>query len=228
MRRIFLVEDDEQIAGNLADLLRSEGFEVAHASTQREALSRLGEESFDLALVDISLPDGSGFTICTEIKRVRNVPVIFLTAFGDEASVVTGLNMGADDYVIKPFRMRELIARINVALRKYQPALSVLEVGGLTVDMAAGIVKKAGREIPLSALEYRLLLMFCNNPRGIITRERLLDELWDAAGEYVTDNALTVYVRRLREKIEDDPANPQIILTVRGTGYRLGGNQAPQ
>lgn len=170
MRRIFLVEDDEQIAGNLADLLRSEGFEVAHASTQREALSRLGEESFDLALVDISLPDGSGFTICTEIKRVRNVPVIFLTAFGDEASVVTGLNMGADDYVIKPFRMRELIARINVALRKYQPALSVLEVGGLTVDIAAGIVKKAGREIPLSALEYRLLLMFCNNPRGIITR----------------------------------------------------------
>lgn len=159
---------------------------------------------------------------------MRNVPVIFLTAFGDEASVVTGLNMGADDYVIKPFRMRELIARINVALRKYQPVLSVLEVGELTVDMAAGIVKKAGKEIQLSALEYRLLLMFCNNPRGIITRERLLDELWDSAGEYITDNALTVYVRRLREKIEDDPANPQIVLTVRGTGYRLGGNLAPQ
>lgn len=228
MRRIFLVEDDDQIAGNLVDLLRSEGFEVVHASTQREALAMLGEESFDLALVDISLPDGSGFTICTEIKRMRNVPVIFLTAFGDEASVVTGLNMGADDYVIKPFRIRELIARINVALRKYQPALSVLEVGELTVDMAAGIVKKAGKEIPLSALEYRLLLMFCNNPRGIITRERLLDELWDSAGEYITDNALTVYVRRLREKIEDDPANPQIILTVRGTGYRLGGNLASQ
>lgn len=228
MRRIFLVEDDDQIAGNLVDLLRSEGFEVVHVSTQREALAMLGEEAFDLALVDISLPDGSGFTICTEIKRMRNVPVIFLTAFGDEASVVTGLNMGADDYVIKPFRMRELIARINVALRKYQPALSVLEVGELTVDMAAGIVKKAGREIPLSALEYRLLLMFCNNPRGIITRERLLDELWDSAGEYITDNALTVYVRRLREKIEDDPANPQIILTVRGTGYRLGGNLASQ
>lgn len=142
--------------------------------------------------------------------------------------MVTGLNMGADDYIIKPFRIRELIARIQVALRKAQPTLAVMEVGGLTIDMAGGIVKKEGREIPLSALEYRLLLVFCNNPRSILTRERLLDELWDTAGEFVTDNTLTVYVKRLREKIEDDPSNPRIILTVRGTGYRLGENPAAQ
>lgn len=224
MQRIFLVEDDEEIARNLIHLLKSEGFGVIHAATQREAIAMLAQERFDLALVDISLPDGSGFTICTEIKQNRDVPVIFLTAFGDEPSVVTGLNMGADDYVVKPFRIRELIARIKAALRKSQPVLSVLEVGGLTVDMAGGIVKKEGREIPLSPLEYRLLLIFLNNPRGIITRERLLSELWDAAGEFVTDNTLTVYIKRLREKIENDPADPQIILTVRGMGYRLGAN----
>ena len=228
MQRIFVVEDDEEIARNLVRLLCSEGFRVIHAPTQRQALAMLSQEQFDLALVDVSLPDGSGFTVCTEIKQVREVPVIFLTAFGDEASVVTGLNMGADDYIIKPFRVRELIARIRAALRKSQPALSVMEVSGLTIDRAGGIVKKKGREISLSALEYRLLLIFCNNPRSIITRERLLDELWDAAGEFVTDNTLTVYVKRLREKIEDDPSNPRIILTVRGTGYRLGGSSAAQ
>ena len=228
VQRIFVVEDDEEIARNLVRLLRSEGFGVIHAPTQRQALAMLAQEQYDLALLDISLPDGSGFIVCTEIKRVRDVPVIFLTAFGDEASVVTGLNMGADDYIIKPFRIRELIARIKVALRKAQPMLSVMEVSGLTIDMAGGIVKKEGREIPLSALEYRLLLVFCNNPRGIITRERLLDELWDTEGEFVTDNTLTVYVKRLREKIEDDPSNPRIIQTVRGTGYRLGGSSAAQ
>lgn len=228
VQRIFVVEDDEEIARNLVRLLCSEGFGVIHAPTQRQALAMLAQEQYDLALVDISLPDGNGFTVCTEIKQVRDVPVIFLTAFGDEASVVTGLNMGADDYIIKPFRIRELIARIRVALRKARPTLSVIKVGGLTVDMAGSIVKKEGREIPLSALEYRLLLVFCNNPRGVITRERLLDELWDAAGEFVTDNALTVYVKRLREKIEDDPSNPRIILTVRGTGYRLGESPSAQ
>jgi Response regulators consisting of a CheY-like receiver domain and a winged-helix DNA-binding domain len=228
VQRIFVVEDDEEIARNLVRLLCAEGFGVIHAPTQRMAIAMLTQEQYDLALVDISLPDGSGFTVCTEIKRVRDVPVIFLTAFGDEASVVTGLNMGADDYIIKPFRIRELIARIQVALRKAQPTLAVMEVGGLTIDMAGGIVKKEGREIPLSALEYRLLLVFCNNPRSILTRERLLDELWDTAGEFVTDNTLTVYVKRLREKIEDDPSNPRIILTVRGTGYRLGENPAAQ
>lgn len=224
MRQIFLVEDDKDIAKNLTLLLRSEGFNVVCAPTQHEAVKMLCENKFDLALVDISLPDGNGFAVCTEIKRIQDIPVIFLTASGDEASVVTGLNMGADDYITKPFRPRELIARIGTALRKSRRSQAVFEICGLSVDTSGGIVKKNSEEIFLSALEYRLLLVFINNPKIIITRERLLDELWDAAGEFVNNNTLTVYIKRLREKIEDDPANPQIILTVRGTGYRLGGS----
>ena len=222
MKRIFLVEDDKAIAKNLMLLLRSEGYTVTHAPTQSEAIDLVSVNRFDLALVDISLPDGNGFTVCTEIKETQDIPVIFLTASGDEASVVTGLNMGADDYITKPFRPRELIARIKTALRKSGRSGPAFEICGLNVDTASGVVKKDGSEIFLSALEYRLLLVIINNPKSIITRGRLLDELWDAAGEFVNDNTLTVYIKRLREKIENDPANPQIILTVRGTGYRLG------
>ncbi|AWI03606.1 response regulator transcription factor [Clostridium drakei] len=226
MKRIFLVEDDKAIAKNLILLLRSEGFAVTHAPTRNEALTLLAENKFDLALIDISLPDGNGFTVCTEIKETQDVPVIFLTASGDESSVVTGLNMGADDYITKPFRPRELIARIRTALRKSGRSPSNFEICGLNVDTASGVVKKNGEEVFLSALEYRLLLVFISNPKNIITRGKLLDELWDAAGEFVNDNTLTVYIKRLREKIENDPANPQIILTIRGTGYRLGGKYA--
>jgi DNA-binding response OmpR family regulator len=228
MPRIFLVEDDKEIARNLILLLRSEEFTVTHASTRADALAALAGNKFDLALIDISLPDGNGFTVCTEIKESQKIPVIFLTASGDEASVVTGLNMGADDYITKPFRPRELIARIGSALRKNGRSGSDLEIHGLHVDTASGVVKKNGSEVFLSALEYRLLLVFFSNPKSIITRSRLLDELWDAAGEFVNDNTLTVYIKRLREKIEDDPVNPQIILTVRGTGYRLGGEYVSQ
>lgn len=222
MKRIFLVEDDKAIAKNLVLLLRSEGFTVIHASTHGEAMAAFTENKFDLALIDISLPDGNGFTVCTEIKETMDIPVIFLTAYGDEASVVTGLNMGADDYITKPFRPRELVARNRTALRKSGSSPSAVEILGLYVDTASGVVKKNNNEVFLSALEYRLLLVFVNNPKSIITRSRLLDELWDAAGEFVNDNTLTVYIKRLREKIENDPANPQIILTVRGKGYRLG------
>lgn len=228
MKRIFLVEDDKEIAKNLTLLLQTEGFSVTHVHTQREVISTLDENKFDLALVDISLPDGNGFAVCTEIKEAQDIPVIFLTASGDEASVVTGLNMGADDYITKPFRPRELIARIGTALRKNGRFSSAFEIGGLCVDTANGTVKKDGREVFLSALEYRLLLVFINNPNSVITRDRLLDELWDASGEFVNDNTLTVYIKRLREKIENDPAVPEIILTVRGTGYRLGGGHVSE
>ncbi|MEK5234745.1 response regulator transcription factor [Paenibacillus sp. FSL L8-0470] len=228
MKRIFLVEDDKAIARNLILLLRSEGFTVIHAPSRSEALAALAGNKFDLALIDISLPDGNGFTVCTEIKETGDVPVIFLTASGDEASVVTGLNMGADDYITKPFRPRELIARIGTALRKSGRSGADFEICGLHVDTASGVVKKNGNEVFLSALEYRLLLVFISNPKSIITRGKLLDELWDAAGEFVNDNTLTVYIKRLREKIENDPASPQIILTVRGTGYRLGDGYASE
>lgn len=228
MPRIFLVEDDKAIAKNLMLLLRSEGFTVTHAPTQKEAVAGIAENKFDLALVDVSLPDGNGFTVCTEIKEAQNIPVLFLTASGDEASVVTGLNIGADDYITKPFRPRELVARIGNALRKGGRSGAAFEVHGLHVDTASGVVKKNGGEVFLSALEYRLLLVFISNPKNIITRGKLLDELWDAAGEFVNDNTLTVYIKRLREKIEDDPVKPKIILTVRGTGYRLGGDHVSE
>ncbi|MDO5377397.1 MAG: response regulator transcription factor [Clostridia bacterium] len=227
MPRILLVEDDPSIVKNLSLLLRSEGFSVVQAGSYGEAAALAGS-AFDLALVDISLPDGSGFAVCTQIKQAQEVPVVFLTASGDEASVVTGLNMGADDYIAKPFRPRELIARIKAALRKNGRSPAAFSLGSLHVDTASGIVLKNGKEVFLSALEYRLLLLFVSNPQIILTRDRLLDELWDAAGGFVESNTLTVYIKRLREKIEDDPSNPQIILTVRGIGYRLGGSHVSQ
>lgn len=226
MKRIFLVEDDPDIARNLSRLLGAEGYAVTRAAGQGEAMARLEGGGFDLALVDISLPDGNGFTVCTAIKQAMDIPVLFLTASGEEASVVTGLTMGADDYIVKPFRPRELVARIQAALRKYGRAGEVLRVGALQVDTAGGTVTRDGQEVFLSALEYRLLLVFANNPRTVLTRERLLGELWDAAGEFVNDNTLTVYIKRLREKIEPDPAAPRYILTVRGLGYRLGDGHA--
>ena len=228
MKQVLLVEDDREIAKNLTRLLETEGFSVHHAPTQERAGVLLAAEPFDLALVDISLPDGNGFAVCTQVKQAQDIPVLFLTASGDEASVVTGLNMGADDYITKPFRPRELLARIAAALRKAGQVPAVFTVQSLAVDMANGLVEKDGRELFLSPLEYRLLLLFINNPKTILTRDRLLDELWDAAGEFVNDNTLTVYIKRLREKIEDDPASPKIIRTVRGTGYRLGERHAAQ
>jgi len=228
MPRILLVEDDKEISKNLARLLRSEGFTIVHSPTQKEALTVIDGSSYDLALVDISLPDGNGFAVCAAIKQSKDIPVIFLTASGDEVSVVTGLNMGADDYITKPFRPRELVARINATLRKSGHSKATFEINGLNVDTASGLVKKNGKEVFLSALEYRLLLVFLGNQGNIITRNKLLDELWDAAGDFVNDNTLTVYIKRLREKIEDDPANPQIILTVRGMGYKLGGQDVSE
>ncbi|MDR1674473.1 MAG: response regulator transcription factor [Oscillospiraceae bacterium] len=222
MTKIFLVEDDSAIAKNLMLLLESEGFAAVHTAMQKEAVALSMSEKFDLALIDISLPDGNGFTVYTAIKQSQNIPVLFLTASGDEISVVTGLNMGADDYIIKPFRPMELIARIKAALRKTGYTPSIYEIADLFIDTSGGTVKKNGTEVFLSALEYRLLLVFLNNQKTVISRNRLLDELWDAGGDFVNDNTLTVYIKRLREKIENNPADPQIILTVRGMGYRLG------
>lgn len=222
MEKILLVEDDINIAKNLILLLEDEGFSIIHGKNQSEAFNLIESEEFNIALVDISLPDGSGFIVYTKIKEKENVPVIFLTAAGDETSVVTGLNLGADDYITKPFRPRELVARIKVALRKNKKTNNIFNINKLSVNISTGVVKKDNKEIFLSALEYRLLLIFINNPKNIITRSRLLDELWDVSGEFISDNALTVYIKRLREKIEEDPTNPKIILTVRGRGYRLG------
>jgi DNA-binding response OmpR family regulator len=222
MPGIILVEDDLRIARSLETLLAAEGFTVTHAATQGDALKAIDQQRFDLALIDVTLPEGSGFAVCTAIRERHDTPVIFLTASDDEASVVTGFNLGADDYIAKPFRPRELIARIRSALRKSGQAQAVFQIGNLHVDTTSSVVRRGKSEVFLSALEYRLLLVFLNNPATVLTRTRLLDELWSAAGEFVNDNTLTVYIKRLREKIEDDPTDPQVILTIRGIGYRLG------
>ncbi len=219
--KLFIVEDDPGIVENLTRFLTGEGFEVASARTASGALEGMSGD-VDLVLLDVGLPDGSGFALCPELKRRFGVPVIFLTASGDESSVVTGLELGADDYVAKPFRPRELVSRVRSVLRRTGRASSVIELPGLRVDTERAQVTKNGQEVYLSALEYKLLLVFLNNRGRVLTRGKLLEEIWDAAGDFVNDNTLTVYIKRLRDKIEDDPADPAIILTVRGLGYKVG------
>lgn len=219
---VLLVEDDQAIVENLTGFLKEEGFCVTAVSGQAAAMEALEAREFALVLLDVTLAQGNGYSTCTAIKSRGDIPVIFLTALGDEFSVVTGLDMGADDYISKPFRPRELVSRMRTVLRRSGRSQRVMKIGNLSVDMVKGTVEKEGREIYLSAMEYRLLLIFLNHRGMVLTRSVLLEEIWDAAGEFVNDNTLTVYIKRLREKIEDDPANPQILLTVRGVGYRLG------
>lgn len=220
MPKILIVEDDITIIRTLEAYLLSEGFETVSVSGQRQALSALEKEIVDLLLLDISLAEGSGFAVC-EAAKERGLPVIFLTASGDENSVVRGLDMGADDYIAKPFRPRELVSRIRSVLRRSGKTKRVVMLGSVSVDAEKGIVSKYGTEINLSALEFRLLMAFVNHRGKLLTRNALLEEIWDAGGDFVNDNTLTVYIKRLREKIEDDPQKPEIIKTVRGLGYRV-------
>ena len=220
MSKILIVEDDITIIRTLEAYLYSEGFEIVSVSSQREALAALENENVDLLLLDISLAEGNGFAVC-EAAKGHGLPVIFLTASGDENSVVHGLDMGADDYIAKPFRPRELVSRIRSVLRRSGKTKRVVMLGSVSVDAEKGIVSKNGTEINLSALEFRLLMAFVNHRGKLLTRNALLEEIWDAGGDFVNDNTLTVYIKRLREKIEDDPQKPEIIKTVRGLGYRV-------
>ena len=221
MKKILLVEDDKGIVANLCEFLNSEGYETKSTSGQSGALELIKKENFDLALLDVSLADGNGFALCSAIKKEYNIPVIFLTASGDEYSTVTGFELGADDYIAKPFRPRELATRIKNILRLTKGAGSVVNIGDVSVDTVKGTASKNGRDLYLSALEYRLLLVFINNRGAVLSRTQLLESIWDIAGEFVNDNTLTVYIKRLREKIEYDAQNPVIIKTVRGLGYKV-------
>lgn len=225
-KKILLVEDDETIASALSYALEQEGFAVVWKKRVDESMAYLGKSDISLYLLDVLLPDGTGYDICKKIKTFYDAPVIFLTACDEEANVVMGLDMGADDYIAKPFRVRELISRIHSVLRRYkrQEPESIAEYvfGDIKVSLADGKVYKNCKEIYLSALEYKLLLYLLQNKGIIVTREQLLSHIFDIAGEYVNDNTLTVYMKRLREKIEEDPGNPQMIKTVRGLGYLLG------
>ncbi len=221
MYSILLVEDDKGIVSHLTEFLKNEGFAVDAAGGQAQALEKFGSGQYDLILLDVSLPDGSGFAVCSAVKSQRDIPVIFLTASGDEFSVVAGLELGADDYISKPFRPRELVSRIRTVLRRSGKSQSILKVGPLKVDTVKALVTKNGQEIFLSALEYRLLLVLINHRGAVMSRQQLLSEIWDIAGDFVNDNTLTVYIKRLRDKIEDNPQEPEIIKTVRGLGYKI-------
>ncbi|WP_429845452.1 response regulator transcription factor [Brevibacillus sp. FIR094] len=224
---ILLVEDDKTIASGLEYSLQQDQFSTVLCHDVASAKKVLAEQldQFALCLFDLSLPDGSGYELCKMVKEQSDIPVIFLTAVDEEVNVVMGLDMGADDYITKPFRIRELLSRIKSVLRRYQKqpqAKVVIEIDPICIHTLEGKVYKHGIEIPLTALEYRLLLIFAKHLGQILSRNQLLEQIWDVAGDFVNDNTLTVYMKRLREKLEDDPKAPTIIKTVRGLGYKVG------
>ncbi len=216
---ILLIEDENTISEALTDFLTSEGFHVKQAFNKGDALRAIEASGYELLIVDVSLPDGNGFEVC-KLAAAKGMPAIFLTASGDERSVVKGFDSGAYDYIQKPFRPLELLSRIKSVLRR-AGTQSCVEIGNLRVDTDKGIVTKNAELLELSALEYRILMVFINNRGILLSRNKLLEAIWDIAGDFVNDNTLTVYIKRLREKIEDDPQNPILIKTVRGMGYRM-------
>lgn len=225
--KILIVEDDRTIASGLEFSLKQEEFEtvLCHDAASATEVIQRHLEDIDLCLFDLNLPDGSGYDLCELVKQQKDIPVIFLTAYDDEVNVVMGLDMGADDYITKPFRIRELISRIKSVLRRYHhpsQTKNIITINTIQVNTLEGKVYKHGEEILLTALEYRLFLIFANHIGQVLTRAQLLDRIWDVAGDFVNDNTLTVYIKRLREKLEDDPQNPTLIKTVRGMGYKVG------
>lgn len=220
--KLLVVEDNEAIVKGLVYSLEVEGFEVVVKENVTATKNELLKHDYDLILLDITLPDGNGFELCSYIKKKKDVPVIFLTARDEETNVVLGLDMGADDYVVKPFRIRELISRIKNVLRRYQKGeelSNIVTIQDITIDRNKAKVWKGKEEKILTALEYKILLMLFTNPNQLITREQILERIWDIAGNFVNDNTLTVYIKRIREKLEDNPAEPKIIKTIRGMGY---------
>ena len=216
--KILIVEDDATIRSGLKYCLEYENFEVVEA-IGNDCLEKL--DNVSLILLDINLPDTNGFDLFKKIKEIKNIPIIFLTANDLEPSIVMGLDMGADDYVTKPFKTRELISRIKNILRRNNN-YDVIKIKNITIDLKQAKVFKNGKDVNLTALEYKILLTLALNPNQVFTREKILADIWDVNEEYVYDNTLTVYIKRIREKIEDDVTNPKIIKTVRGIGYKIG------
>ena len=219
MIKVLLVEDNNSIILGLEYLFKEEKFTYNITKNKRDTLNLLDKESFDIVLLDVSLPDGNGFDICKYIKQKKNIPVIFLTAKDEEKDVVMGFELGADDYIIKPFRNRELISRINNVLRRKSNLDNCITVKDIKIDTEIGKVYRENKEIVLTKLEYKILYNLFVNKNKLITREEILNDIWDIAGNFVEDNTLTVYIKRIREKIGDKDA--KIIETVRGLGYRI-------
>lgn len=219
--KIFVLEDDSAIGMGLSYSLENEGYTVTLAKTVSDALNIIENELFSLYILDLTLPDGSGYDVCKKIKEKGDLPVIFLTAYDDEVNVVMGFELGADDYISKPFRLKELLVRIKSVLRRYNKdsADGIIKIKELTINTNEAKVYKNGTEIILTAMEYRLLLILLNNRGTVLSRAKLLENIWDIDSAFVEDNTLTVYIKRLRDKIEEDIANPVYIKTVRGLGY---------
>lgn len=225
MKNILLVEDNKIIANGLEYSLQQEGFNITCKENVKDAIKDISLNNYDLILLDVTLPDGDGFTLCKYIKQNYTTPIIFLTAKDEEKDIVQGLDIGADDYICKPFRMRELISRIQNVLRRYkkdEKKSNIVQIEDVKIDLDKNRVYKKEEEVELTSLEYRILLMMFHNNGKIVTREQILETIWDIAGNFVNDNTLTVYIKRIREKIEDSIQEPKIIRTVRGIGYKIG------
>lgn len=218
---IFLLEDDEAIGIGLTYSLENEGYNVTLAKSVKEAEKIIDEKEFSLYILDLTLPDGSGYDVCKRIKAKGDLPVIFLTAYDDEVNVIMGFELDADDYISKPFRVKELMLRIKSVMRRYSNETSdgIIKINSLKINTNEAKVYKNNEEIILTAMEYRLLLILLSNRGKVLSRTALLENIWDVAGDFVEDNTLTVYIKRLRDKIEEDPAKPEFIKTVRGLGY---------
>lgn len=218
---IFLLEDAEAIGIGLTYSLGNEGYNVTLAKSVKEAEKIIDEKEFSLYILDLTLPDGSGYDVCKRIKAKGDLPVIFLTAYDDEVNVIMGFELGADDYISKPFRVKELMLRIKSVMRRYSNETSdgIIKINNLKINTNEAKVYKNNEEIILTAMEYRLLLILLSNRGKVLSRTALLENIWDVAGDFVEDNTLTVYIKRLRDKIEEDPAKPEFIKTVRGLGY---------
>ncbi|MBO4457060.1 MAG: response regulator transcription factor [Butyrivibrio sp.] len=232
--KIFLLEDDDAIGMGLKYSLEKEGYSVMHVTTCKDAEKEWSEDKYDLAILDINLPDGNGYDVCKMINSSGDALVIFLTASDAEVNVVMGLELGADDYICKPFRINELMARIKTVMRRsgkgkgasQADSGNIVKIENLNIytnEAKVTLTDDSGKEsqVELTALEYRLLLAFCNNRGIVLSRKSLLEDMWDVSGDFVNDNTLTVYIKRLRDKIEKDPTNPRIIKTVRGLGYMM-------
>ena len=223
MKRIFFVEDDLSLIGGLSFALRKQGYEIDIARTSMEAESLWQNGIYDLVILDVSLPDGSGYDLCRKIRETSRAPVMFLTAADEETDIIMGLDIGGDDYITKPFKLAVFLSRVNALLRRsenFSRTEPELNSNGIRVLQLKREVYKNGTPIDLTASEYKLLCLFMENPDIVLSPEQILSRLWDCEENYIDSSTLTVYVRRLRTKIEDDPANPQNIVTVRRMGYK--------
>ncbi|MCM1261470.1 MAG: response regulator transcription factor [Butyrivibrio sp.] len=223
MKRLFLLEDDLSLINGLSFAIKKQGYEIVIARTTLEADTLWEDGKYDLVILDVSLPDGSGFDFCKKIRQTSKVPIMFLTAADEETDIIMGLDIGGDDYITKPFKLAVFLSRINALIRRsenFSNAVTELNSDGINIRLLKGEVYKNGTPIELTASEYKLLCLFMENPDQILSAEQILSRLWDCNENYIDNNSLTVYIRRLRTKIEDNPGEPKRIVTVRGMGYK--------